>query len=171
MPAGCSLDLGGIGKGWTVDRACRQLQTFSGYAVDAGGDMVVGGTPAEGSMWTVGVADPFNPDHDLIVLELDRGAVCTSSTARRRWKMGAEWRHHLIDPRTGKASASGIVAATVTADSAARAETVTKAAIILGPQAGLRFIEEQAGVEGLLVLADGSLLASAGFKGVQRVAA
>ncbi len=171
LPAGCALDLGGIGKGWAVDRAARRLQEFRGYAVDAGGDMMVGGCRADGSAWTVGVADPLKPDHDLMVLELDRGAVCTSSTTRRRWSAGGESRHHLIDPRTGQPSQSGIAAATVTADSAARAETITKAAIMLGPKAGLKFIERQSGVEGVLVLSNGTLRMSRKFKGVPGVAA
>lgn len=171
LPAGCAIDLGGIGKGWVVDRAARLLEEFGGYAIDAGGDMVVGGHRADGSPWTVGVADPLKPDHDLMVLEVCRGAVCTSSTTRRRWSAGGELRHHLIDPRTGQPSQSGVAAATVTAESAARAETVTKAAIMLGPKAGLKFIERQSGVEGLLVLSNGTLRMSRRFKGVPSVAA
>ncbi len=85
MPEGCGLDLGGIGKGWTVDRACDGLRAFPGYALDAGGDIRVEGTRAGGSSWTIGVADPFKQEHDLLVLELSQGAVCTSTTVRRRW--------------------------------------------------------------------------------------
>lgn len=170
MPEGCSLDLGGIGKGWTVDRASCELRAYPGFAIDAGGDIMVGGTRADGSPWTVGVADPFIPDHDLLVLELNRGAVATSTTARRQWQVAGSRRHHLIDPRTGKPAASGVVAATVTAESAVRAETTAKAALILGNDAGMEFIERQNGIQGLLVLSDSKCVSTAGFQEVQYAA-
>jgi thiamine biosynthesis lipoprotein len=50
LPAGCGLDLGGIAKGWTVDRVSEGLKNTSGFAVDAGGDIFVGGKRADGSL-------------------------------------------------------------------------------------------------------------------------
>lgn len=170
LPAGCGIDLGGIGKGWTVDRASLALQKFSSYAIDAGGDIRVSGTQANGSPWSIGVADPFREGVDVAETELTHGAICTSTTARRRWQMAGSWSHHLIDPRTGKPAQSGVVSATVTAQLAARAEIIAKTALILGPKDGLEFIENQAGAQGLMVLEDGSLLRTAAFPEVERVA-
>ena len=163
MPAGCVLDLGGIGKGWTVDRASRELKDFPGYALDAGGDIAIGGNSPDEPPWAIGVADPRCPERDMLVLELTQGAVCTSTTSRRRWQTAGGWQHHLIDPRTGRPSDSGVISATVLAGSAASAETLTKAAILLGPEEGIRFIETQENAKGLLVLEDGQVLYSAGF--------
>jgi len=165
VPFGASLDLGGIAKGWTVDRAAERLSSFPGFAVDAGGDIVVGGVQADGQPWTIGVADPFSETDDLMVIELTRGAVCTSSTLRRRWTVGEVTHHHIVDPRTGRSTDSGVVAATVTAENAARAETIAKVAIILGDKEGMEFIRAQSGVEGLLVLEGNCLSSSPGFKG------
>jgi thiamine biosynthesis lipoprotein len=190
IPADCGLDLGGIGKGWTVDRACRDLQAFSGYVVNAGGDIRVGGTDAQGKPWTIGVTDPYLEGHDLAVVELCEGAVCTSTTTRRKWQLSGSPGHHLIDPRSGKPAESGVVSATVIADSAARAEVLAKVALILGPEAGIELIEgqpedngprvafvldpeagiqvinSQPGVQGLLVLAGGQVIRTSGFKEV-----
>jgi thiamine biosynthesis lipoprotein len=155
LPAGCALDLGGIGKGWTLDRAAERLRGFDGFAVDAGGDLVLGGAQANGSAWTVGVQDPIAPGRDLLQLSLGACAVATSTVARRRWLRGGRVQHHLIDPRTGLPSQSGALAATVVAESAARAETLAKAAVLLGPSAGVRFLDGQVGVRGLVVLDGG----------------
>lgn len=170
MPHGCSIDLGGIGKGWTVDRACSELKYFPGYAIDAGGDIRVGETQSDSWPWTVGVADPFVENHDLLTIELYQGAICTSSTIRRKWLSGSKVQHHLIDPRSGEPSDSGVISATVIANSAVRAEILTKTVIILGPEAGMRFIDDQNGVKAVLILKDGTLLYSTGFKEMQRVA-
>ncbi len=164
MPEGCGIDLGGIGKSWAVDRICSELnQNFSGYAVDAGGDIFVGGKRADGSLWSIGIADSFSPDRDLAVLEISDLAICTSSTKKRSWLAGGRHNHHIIDPRTGKPSSTGVAAATVMAESTVRAEIISKTAILLGPEAGIRFIEEQVGVSGLLVLENRSILRSKGF--------
>lgn len=164
IPAGCSLDLGGIGKGWAVDRAAEDLRRFPGFALDAGGDIALQGSQADGSPWTVGISNPFAESENLMILGMTSGAVCTSSTLHRAWGPTEGKRHHIIDPRTGRPARSGVVAATVTAPSAAEAETVAKAAIILGEDAGIAFIKRQRGTEGLLVLEDGRLAASSGFK-------
>lgn len=169
IPSGCSLDLGGIGKGWTIDRAAEDLRSFPGFALDAGGDIVVEGTQADGDPWTVGVSNPFAEDKNLMVLELTGGAVCTSSTLRRAWYSPEGNRHHIIDPRTGRPAHSGVVAATVTAPTAVKAETVAKVAIILGEEDGMRFIRRQR-TEGLLVMEDGSFSTSSNFKDKSYVA-
>ena len=164
LPVGCSIDLGGIGKGWTVDRAFGLLGTFANFALDAGGDIRVQGTTAYGLPWDIGVADPLIPGRNLLVVELYGGALCTSTTTRRTWESAGKIQHHLIDPVSGEPARSGVISATVLAGSATRAEIIAKAALILGPVAGLRFIESQPGAFGLLVLEDKQVLYSAGFK-------
>ena len=139
------------------------MHKFSAYVVDAGGDIVVQGTQGNGRPWTVGVADPFEDEHDLLELEMTGGAVCTSSVLHRQWT-GNVAGHHIIDPRTGVPARSGVVAATVTAATARLAETITKAAIILGAEKGMEFIRRHAAVEGLLVAENHEMLCSPGLK-------
>jgi thiamine biosynthesis lipoprotein len=159
LPAGCRLDLGGIGKGWTVDQACARLRArgLRHFALDAGGDLYAVGRQGNGEPWSVGVEDPDHPTHDLAVLAVDGSAVATSTTARRHWRVAGELRHHLIDPRTRQPAASGVVSATVVADTVARAEVLAKAALVLGPAAGRALLERRR-LAGLLVLESGGLL-------------
>lgn len=163
LPKGVGLDLGGIGKGWTVDRAAERLGTFPGFGIDAGGDLCCWGTRADGRPWTVGIADPRQPDRDLAVLAVHAGAVATSTVVRRRWNRAGEAQHHLIDPRTGRPGKTDVLSATVLAGSVARAETRAKVALLLGSREGLRFLDEQADAAGLLVLDDGQVVSSACF--------
>jgi thiamine biosynthesis lipoprotein len=170
MPAGCSLDLGGIGKGLTIDRAAAILEGFHDFAIDAGGDMRFSGVQADGSAWTVGVQDPMASSRDLMQLDCSNCALATSTIVRRRWLRGGRIQHHIIDPRTGLPSTAGAIAATVITSSAARADTLAKAAVILGPSAGLRLIESQTNTEGLLVLEGGYVQQSSGLRELLRAA-
>ena len=169
LPQGCSLDLGGIGKGWAVDQAYAFLKNYSDFAIDAGGDIRVKGRQSDRTPWNIGVADPRGGKTDVAILNVDSGAVCTSTTMKRKWQAGGQPRHHLIDPRTGEPSDSGVISATVSAPTTTRAEVLAKAALIAGPIRGLQLIEKQSGCQGLLILEDGALL-SVGLGEVQRVA-
>ncbi len=163
LPPGCHVDLGGIGKGWAVDQISDILKYSSGYAVDAGGDIRVGGRQASGEPWTIGIADPFRENLNIETVELKTGSICTSTSQRRKWQIGGLWLHHIIDPSTGRPAQSEVVSATVLAPSAVQAETLAKAAIVLGPREGLKLLEKQPGVSGLLIFQTGRLLMSHGF--------
>lgn len=115
------IDLGGIAKGWMADRLAERLG--SNVLVNLGGDLRARGGGPDGAGWPVGLGDA------TLMLE-DHGAA-TSSTLRRRWGEGL---HHLIDPRTGRPAASGLVEVSVVAATAVDAEIVAKAALIAGPE-------------------------------------
>jgi thiamine biosynthesis lipoprotein len=154
---GLRLDLGGIGKGYALDRAVR---TAGGpLLVDAGGDIAArgsGGAPGEhDGGWVVSIADPFDGTRDIAVLQLRDEAIATSSTLRRRWQRGGLSAHHIIDPRDGDPARSGLAAVSVVAASAVEADVFAKAALILGERAGLALLERE-GMRGLAVRDDGS---------------
>ena len=84
LPEGAQIDLGGIAKGWTVDRAAELLGAWGAALVDAGGDIRATEAPG-GEPWPVAVENPFKPDEDLAVARLTDGAIATSSVLRRKW--------------------------------------------------------------------------------------
>ena len=129
LPAGVSLDFGGIAKGWTVDRAAKRMRELLPWAlVDAGGDLrLVGRAPAGGL--AIGIEDPHEPSREVLRLRLERGALATSSVTTRSW---GEGRHHLIDPRTSEPAATGILQATVWAPTCSGAEMGSKWALLEG---------------------------------------
>lgn len=138
LPAGLGIDLGGVAKGWAVDQAARQLGQWGPALVDAGGDIRSVGAPGE--PWPVAVQDPFDEARDLAVILLADNAVATSSVGGRRWQRDGQPMHHLIDPHTGQPSRSDLHTVTVLAPTAAEAEVTAKVALLLGSQAGRRYI-------------------------------
>jgi FAD:protein FMN transferase len=141
LPAGMSIDLGGIAKGWIAEQAAIVL---SGYAspclVNAGGDMFLIGLPEGETHWPVELEDPFQPENTLTVLRVDPGAVATSAVTKRVWTQGDKSRHHLIDPRTGEPAVTEWVSVTVLADHSFEAEVFAKALLIAGPLEADNFI-------------------------------
>ena len=152
LPAGVGLDFGGIAKGMAVDAAYEVLarRGLSGFAIDAGGDLRVHGHPAGLPFWTVAV----ETGGEDLTITIDHGALATSSTRGRRWTKGGREAHHLIDPRTGSPSTSGMVSATVAAAPCAEAEVAAKVALILGAGAGPGFLAAR-NLDGLLCQAGG----------------
>jgi thiamine biosynthesis lipoprotein len=96
----------------------------------------------------------------LELLRITTGGVATSGRDFRRWRQGGQWRHHIIDPRTGSPANTNVLAATVIAPSACMAEIGAKVALLLGSGEGLEWLEARASLAGLLVLEDGSVVRS-----------
>jgi thiamine biosynthesis lipoprotein len=159
LPDNVSLDFGGIGKGRCADLVleCLLAGGAIGACVDLGGDVRVGGSSPQGEGWVIAVDDPFKPGGDLALITLSSGAVTTSSRLRRQWSTADGPAHHLLDPTTGHPAMSGLAAVTVVAADAAWGEVHAKAALIAGPFDGV-FLLAQAGLSGLLVQDDGTVL-------------
>jgi thiamine biosynthesis lipoprotein len=91
------------------------------------------------------------------------GAVATSASTRRRWRVGGIEQHHLIDPGTGAPADTGLRAVTIVADEAARAEVVAKAAFVAGADRAAA-VAEEAGVTGLLFTTSGDAVLLSGIE-------
>jgi thiamine biosynthesis lipoprotein len=149
------LDLGAIAKGLAIDMAARELQPFQNFAIDAGGDLYLGGHNAEGKPWSVGIRHPRDERELVDAVRVSDAAVCTSGDYERRGSnaahhiLAADGDHHILDPRTGQ-SATAVASATVVAPSAMVADALATAAFVLGPGAGLDLMERH-GVDGIVV--------------------
>ena len=163
LPADVQLDLGGIGKGWTVDRAAEWLAGRGPFLINAGGDLYAYGAPPGQAGWSIGIVNPWRPARDLTHLRVRQRAVATSAISRRRWRRGPRTLHHLIDPRTGQPAVTDAVSVTVVAQRVALAEVYAKTALILGVEAGREWLSRMPETEGLLVRDDGQLSMTDGF--------
>lgn len=142
LPLGVRLDPGGLGKGRAADLVATELMERGalGACVNVGGDVrVLGEAPPGAGLWAVAVEDPGDPARPVTQIGLCGGAVASSSTLRRRWASTHGSVHHLIDPRTGRSSASDVVAATVVAAEAVWAEIFAKCLVVAGT-AGLELL-------------------------------
>lgn len=153
-PPGVRLDLGGIGKGYVVDRAAELMDEVGDFLIDAGGDIFASGKGPDGLGWPVSVANPFDVEaEDVSVLRLWDEALATSTTAVRRWERGGQTLNHLIDTRTGQPIGNNVVSVSVIAPSATEADVLAKTALMLGHEKGRSLLESQRAA-GLFVLGD-----------------
>jgi thiamine biosynthesis lipoprotein len=138
-----TIDLGAVAKGLAVDAATRELQSFQDFAIDAGGDLYLGGRNSDGAPWSVGIRHPRDDGRLLDTLRVSDAAVCTSGDYERPG--------HIVDHRSA-ASPSAVASVTVVASGAMLADALGTAAFVLGPMEGLRLFERHR-VEGLIVTA------------------
>jgi thiamine biosynthesis lipoprotein len=139
------IDLGAVAKGLAVDLAARELSSFENFAINAGGDLYLGGRNPEGEPWSIGIRHPRSDAELVEVVRVSNRAVCTSGDYERR---SADGGHHILDPRTG-ASANGVASVTVIAPTAMLADALATAAFVLGPADGIRLFD-RLGVNGLI---------------------
>jgi thiamine biosynthesis lipoprotein len=161
---GTSLDLGGIAKGFALDRAAAALRSAGArdFLIDAGGDVCVAGKKG-GRPWRVGIQDPHDPGALLRVVEPAEGVLLTSGDYQRGFDWNGQRYHHLMNPRTGQPS-RGCRSVTLWAP---RATAVPSAAVfLLGPAEGMRLVSEVPGVEALIVDSRGEIRESKGFSRV-----
>lgn len=155
LPAGAGLDFGGIAKGMAVDAALEHLRGdgLIPALVNAGGDLAVSGQPPDQGEWPLAV--PGRDNHWTIPLR--RGAMATSTITKRNWRQGDVVRHHLIDPTTGEPARSDLLSVTAVAATCQQAEVAAKVALLLGSEAGVRFLEENR-LAGLLIPRSGDFI-------------
>jgi thiamine biosynthesis lipoprotein len=156
---GMRVDLGGIGKGYAVDKSVEAMKELGavGGMVDLGGNIRCFGQPPRGQeCWRVGLQDPnVSPDDVdtskiLLVLAITNESVATSGDYRRFVKVHGEKQSHILDTRTGK-GANRLVSDTIIAPDATTADALSTAVNVLGPDEGLALIERIPGVEAILI--------------------
>jgi thiamine biosynthesis lipoprotein len=154
LKPGMLLDLGGIAKGDACDQALAVLekQGLHRAMIEAGGDVVLGDPPPGKPGWIVGVCSPTTDSPPARYLSLARVAVDTSGDAFQHVDLGGRRYSHILDPRTGMALTDGSKV-TVVAPNGLTGDPLTKAVLVLGPQRGLKVIEETPGAAAWLLRA------------------
>lgn len=168
--AGVRVHLGGIGKGYAVDRAVAILRSrgLRHFMVQAGGDLYVAGHRGD-RPWRLGIRDPRGPaDRSFATLDLSDSTFSTSGDYERFFMKGGVRYHHLLDPDLGQpARLSRSV--TIVAARATQADALLKGVFILGPHEGMLLIERLPEVEGVIVGAKNEVLISSGLQSKLRL--
>jgi FAD:protein FMN transferase len=162
--AGVRIDLGGIAKGYAVDRGIEILQHrgFTRALVSAGGDSRIIGDRF-GKPWIVGIRHPDRKDEVIARLPLVDTAISTSGDYEHYFDENGTRYHHIIDPRTGH-SASAVRSATVLAPTATRTDGLSKTAFVLGAEAAIGIYEKLGDVDAVIVKPDGKVLYTKGLE-------
>jgi thiamine biosynthesis lipoprotein len=162
-----ALDLGGIAKGYALDRAAAILKKrgIQRALVNAGGDILVLGKREVGRPWRIGVQHPRATGSMAAVAGLKDCVVVTSGDYERCFFNDGKRYHHILDPRTGY-PAEGLQSVTIIAADGVTADALATAVFVLGPDAGMRLVESRPGVEALLIDAQGNFMMTPGAKRV-----
>lgn len=161
---GMSVHLGGIGKGYAVDRAADLLRRrgVRDFMIQSGGDLYVAGRRGD-RPWRVGIRDPRGPaERSFAALDLSDETCSTSGDYERSFIAGGRRYHHIIDPDLGEPTRD-TRSVTIVATSATMADALSTGVFLLGPQAGMALIETLPDVEGVIVTARNEVLVSSGL--------
>jgi thiamine biosynthesis lipoprotein len=162
---GVRIDLGGIAKGYSVDRGIDVLKSF-GFTrayVSAGGDSRIIGDRF-GKPWMVGIRDPRKGEGEVIArIPLVDAAISTSGDYERYFEKNGVRYHHIIDPHTGH-SASKVRSATVIGPYATRTDGLSKTAFVLGPEKAMEIYNRIDDIDAIIVKLDGTVIYSKGMK-------
>jgi thiamine biosynthesis lipoprotein len=162
---GMRVHLGGIGKGYAIDRGVEILRArgVRDFMIQAGGDLYVSGRRGD-RPWRAGIRDPRGPEDRLIAaLDLTDSTFSTSGDYERFFIRDGRRYHHILDPDLGE-PARGCQSVTILAESATLADGLSTGVFILGPSAGMLLIEKLPHVEGVIVTDHGEMLVSTGLK-------
>jgi thiamine biosynthesis lipoprotein len=166
---GMRIHLGGIGKGYAVDRAVKIFRDrgLRDFLIQAGGDMYVGGRRGD-RPWTLGIADPRGDHAPFATVELGDATFSTSGDYERFFIKDGVRYHHILDLGAGQ-PARLCRSVTLVTDRAVIADALAKGVFILGPAAGMALIERLpavggVGVAAVIVGANNEVLVSTALK-------
>lgn len=166
FPENTSIDLGGIGKGYTSDRVAEILKKngVSSAIISLGGNVHALGTKPSGDSWTVGIADPENSSSIIGKVKVRDRAVITSGGYQRFFEQDGKTYHHIINPATGKSAESGLLSVTIVSESGIKADALSTALFVMGMDKAARLWRESDDFEAVFVGDDGSITVTEGIK-------
>lgn len=161
---GMRVHLGGIGKGFAIDRGVRLLRArgLADFMIQSGGDMYVAGRRGD-RPWRVGIRDPRGAD-SFATLDVTDAAISTSGDYERFFIKNGRRYHHILDPDTGE-PARGIRSVSIVAPRSVQADMLATGVFIAGPQAGLKLVERMEGVQAVVVTDSNDVLVTPGLRG------
>ena len=149
---GMRIDLGGIAKGYAVDKAMKVLlkHGIKDALIDAGGDFsAISGDLTKGKR-KVWIKHPRQKDRLFGYFHIDNGSVATSGDYERFFFVDSVRYHHIINPKTGY-PANESISVTIKAYSAMMADALATAVFLIGPEKGINLINQFDDVEGIII--------------------
>jgi FAD:protein FMN transferase len=148
---GVELDLGGIAKGYAVDRAAEILREsgITSALITSGSSIRAIGSPPGRSAWPVEVDDPTDRSMHMTTIDLKDQSISTSGCHEKSFKMAGKTYCHIMDPRTGR-PIEGILGATIVTPSGVEAEALSKAVMILGVEKARDLLKRRTDARALL---------------------
>lgn len=156
--SGKKLDMGAVAKGYIADRLIENFKKSNtgNVIIDLGGNVALIGE------YTVGIRDPFNPEEIFATISLKDKSAVTSGSYQRYFDYDKKRYHHIIDPRTGYPSDSGIASVTVISPSSIEADALSTAIFIMGRDS-ISLCSNFSDTDAFIIMEDGSTYATENF--------
>ena len=163
---GMIVDLGAIAKGYAADVAAGILKEagIKHAIVNLGGNVVALNTKPDGSLWRLGLQDPYEPrGTSMGVVLLNDQTLVSSGTYERYFEQDGKRYHHLLDPVTGYPGDNGLVSVSIVTKQSCDADALSTGAFLLGLEEGLKLIEELPDTEAIFITADKKVYVTSGI--------
>ena len=154
--AGVELDLGGIAKGYAVDRVARLLgqRRIAAALISAGGSTIYGlGAPPGRAGWDVVIQDPIDPRTTALTVRLKDRALSVAGSSEKFFEAGGVRYSHIMDPRTGR-PVQGVLSVAVLASSGTAGDALDDAFFVLGPEKSRAYLNQVPGTDVFFFLPD-----------------
>lgn len=164
---GMEIDFGGIGKGYITDELVKILtdEKVESAIINLGGNVFGFRKKPDGSLWNIAIRDPNEPDKYMAAIRLEDSAVITSGGYERYFEENGIIYHHILDPRTGKPSESGLKSVSIISKDGTLADALSTSLFIMGEEKAIGYWKENgSNFDILLMTNDNRLLVSAGIK-------
>ncbi len=162
------IDLGGIAKGYTSDRVIDIFRQngINSAIVSLGGNVQTLGTKPDGSKWKIGIQNPeADEEHPFIgVLAVNEKAVITSGGYQRFFEQDGKIYHHIIDPKTGCPAESGVISATIVANSGRLADGLSTALYVMGLEKAKEYQKSSQNFDFIIQTSDKKIYITKGLK-------
>lgn len=164
---GQMVDLGGIAKGYAGDEAIRiyKENKITSAFINLGGNVVLLGSKPDGSLWNIGVQNPRAENGKIIgKLTLKDKAIVSSGDYERYFEKDGVRYHHILDPKTGYPSKSGLTGVTIVTDSSTNADALSTSVFVLGLEKGRKLVESLPNVDAVFITDDKKVYVTEGLK-------
>ncbi len=153
------LDMGAVAKGYIADKVADTFRKsgIKKAIIDLGGNVVLIGE------YKVGIRDPFNPDDVFATITVKDKSAVTSGAYQRYFEYDGKRYHHIIDPRTGYPSDSGVASVTVISPSSMQADALSTSIFILGKDS-ISLCDEFPDTDAFIIMEDGSVITTENFE-------
>lgn len=148
------LDLGAIAKGYIADRIKEYLvdEGVEHALINLGGNTLAIGNKLDGSPFNIGIQTPFDNEAGAITaVKIEDQSIVTSGTYQRYFEYEGQLYHHIIDPSNGKPCNNGLNSVTIITDSSLTADALSTTCFVLGPEKGMRLINQLENVDAVFI--------------------
>lgn len=158
------LDLGAIAKGYTADRVADLLRSngHSSALISLGGNIYAVGKKVDGSLWNIGIKNPYGGGTVCSVYIEDK-AVVTSGGYQRYFIEEGETYWHIIDPRTGYPAKAGLASVSIVSDSAMYGDVLSTALFVMGLEEATEYWRTHQDFEAILICDEGDVFITSGL--------